>query len=770
MNMFQPRRLALVTLLLALLAIDLRAQRPPAADRPRDMIDRIFSAEFRGRPRPPVRWADGGASYIALEPAAGGGTDIVKYDTVTGGNRQVLVTAAQLTPKGTNAPLGIDNLSWSRDGSRVLIFTNAQRVWRTDTRGDFYVLDRKSGQLSKLGGDAPAASLMYAKFSPDGTKVAYVRQNDLYVESLTNRRIRRLTSDGSETIVNGGSDWVNEEELAISDAFRWSPDGRSIAFWQFDTRGVRNFPLIYNLGKQREIVTTLPEKETGPYPVLMNVPYPLAGTTNSAVRAGIVDAAGGGARWIRLPGDPREHYIARLEWADAATVVVQQLNRLQNTQIVFLADRSGTVRPMWRDRDEAFFSIGFGGLPEAVPLRSGTEFLVLSEKDGWQHAYRVTRDGSETLVTRGSFDVDSIAGVDEPTGWLYFIASPDNATQRYLYRTRLDGNGDPVRVTPADQAGTHTYDISPDGKYAFHSRSSFDDPGSRDLVSLPDHRMLRVIDDRRELKEKVADLVKPAVEYFKVDAGDGVQVDGWMIKPKDFDPARRYPVLVHIYGEPASQTVADSWKGAGGLYHRYVASLGYLVVSFDNSGTPALRGRAWRKAVYGAVGVLSSRQQAQALRSLGARHRFVDLDRVAVWGWSGGGTNTLNLLFRHPDLYKVGMAVAPVPDQRLYDTIYQERYMGLPQTNAAGYKAGAAINFAEGLKGDLLIVHGSGDDNVHIQGTELLVNRLIELGKPFDYMVYPDRSHGINEGPGTTTHVYHLLTRYLTTHLVPGPR
>jgi dipeptidyl-peptidase-4 len=264
-------------------------------------------------------------------------------------------------------------------------------------------------------------------------------------------------------------------------------------------------------------------------------------------------------------------------------------------------------------------------------------------------------------------------------------------------------------------------------------------------------------------------LIEPA-EFFKVDAGDGVTVDGWMIKPANFDPAKKYPVLVNIYGEPASQTVLDRWGGNGALFHRYIASLGYLVVSFDNSGTPAPRGRAWRKAIYGDVGVLSSKQQAQALRSLGKMDPFVDLDRIAVWGWSGGGTNTLNLMFRSPDLYKVGMAVAPVPDQRLYDSIYQERYMGLPQDNSDGYKKGSAINFAAGLKGHLLIVHGSGDDNVHYQGTELLVNKLIELGKSFDFMTYPDRTHGISEGPGTTVHVYHLLARYLTEHLPAGPR
>jgi dipeptidyl-peptidase-4 len=460
-----------------------------------------------------------------------------------------------------------------------------------------------------------------------------------------------------------------------------------------------------------------------------------------------------------------------MQWADARTLLVQQLNRLQNTDRFLLADAdNGSVREMWVDRDDAFITIGFGGVAAARPLHDGAEFLATSEKDGWMHTYRIARTGQETLVTRGDMDAISVAGVDEKHGWLYFAASPESATQRYLYRVPLDGKANPERVTPPTFTGSNTYSVSPDGRYAFHRFSSFDDPGIRELVELPDHHVVTVTDDYAALKEKIAPIVKPPVEFFKANAGDGVIVDGYIVKPSDFVAAKRYPVLVFIYGEPASQTVEDRWGGSTTLYHRYLASLGYLVVSFDNAGTPAPRGRAWRKAVYGAVGVLSSKQQAAALRWLAANRPYVDLDRVAVWGWSGGGTNTLNLVFRSPELYKVAMAVAPVPDQRLYDTIYQERYMGLPGTNADGYKQASAINFAEGLKGDLLIVHGSGDDNVHYQGSELLVNRLIELGKPFDFMTYPDRTHAIAEGPGTTPHLYHYLTRYLTAHLPGGPR
>ena len=763
------------TSILLFSAVLFARQATSAEQTPKDTITRIFTGEFRERPSPPPRWFEGGQSYIETEPSVGGlGSDVVKYDTATGKNREVLITAAQLTPAGAQEPFEITGLSWSKDNQRVLIFTNTRRVWRTNSRGDYWFFDRASGKLKKLGGDAPEASLMYAKFNPAATQVAYIKNNDIYVEDLASGDgdIQRLTHDGSHLVINGASDWVNEEELSLHDCFRWSSDGKRIAFWQFDLHGVGDFALMYYLGKEREVITGIPYPQTGPYPVEMQVPYPLAGTTNSAVRVGVVNADGkGSVKWMEVSGDPQQNYIARMQWADADTLLIQQLNRLQNTDNYLLADaRSGAVHQMWRDHDDAFISVGFGGLPEARPIHEGRQFLAVSEKDGWMHVWAIDRSGHETLVTRGAMDTAGIEGIDEKGEWLYFIASPDNATQRYLYRSPLDGSADPVRVTPANFVGANNYDVSPNGTYAFHTFSSLNDPGLREFVSLPEHKLVRMSSDSSESKKKIAQFLTLPAEFFKVDAGDGLMVDGWMIKPSNFDPSKKYPVLVNIYGEPAGQTTLDRWGGNGTLFHRYIASLGYLVVSFDNSGTPAPRGRAWRKAVYGDVGVLSSKQQAHALRSLGKVDTFVDLDRVAVWGWSGGGTNTLNLMFRSPELYKVGMAVAPVPDQRLYDSIYQERYMGLPQDNVDGYKQGSALNFAAGLRGHLLIVHGSGDDNVHYQGTELLVNKLISLGKPFDFMTYPDRSHAIFEGPGTTVHLYHLLARYLTEHLPAGPR
>jgi dipeptidyl-peptidase-4 len=377
-------------------------------------------------------------------------------------------------------------------------------------------------------------------------------------------------------------------------------------------------------------------------------------------------------------------------------------------------------------------------------------------------------------LTPGAFDVIEVLGVDPKEEWLYYMASPENATQRYLFRTRIDGTRNdgkakPERLTPANQPGSHSYHVSPDLEWAIHTYSTFDTPPVTDLVHLPEQKVQRVLEDNAKLRSNVKDLISSTVEFLRADIGDGVTLDGWLMKPKDFDPSKKYPVLVYIYGEPAAQTVVDRWDGFNGMFHRALARDGYIVASFDNRGTPAPKGSAWRKVIYGSVGVLSSKEQALALQAIEKTHPYIDPDRVAVWGRSGGASNTLNLMFRQPEVYKVGMAVAPVPDQRLYDTIYQERYMGLPEQNVEGYKSGSAINFAEGLQGKLLLVHGSGDDNVHYQGTELLVNRLIELGKPFDFMTYPGRTHSISEGSGTAYHLYSLLARYLEEHLPPGP-
>jgi dipeptidyl-peptidase-4 len=611
------------------------------------------------------------------------------------------------------------------------------------TAYDYWVLDKTDNSWHRLGGNT-TTGLLYAKLSPDGTRAAYVRENNLYVEDIRGGAVKALTSDGTPLIINGTSDWVYEEELSLRDAFQWSPDGSKIAYFQFDQSGVPEFTLI--------------NYTDGLYPVITRYPYPKAGQTNAAVRIGVVSALGGPTRWMKTPGDPRNTYIARMDWAaNSEEVILQHLNRLQNTNTVLLANaETGDVRTMFRDQDEAWVDYN----REFVWLENGKRLLFTSEREGWRHAYAVSRDGDARLITTGAFDLISISGVDQAGGWLYYIASPENATERYLYRSRLDGTGKPERVTPAGSPGTHTYNISPDCRWAFHGYSTFDTPGVSDLVRLPDHQAVRVFQDNTDLKAKVAPMLAGRTEMFQVDVGDGVKIDGWLIRPSTFDPSKKYPIIVNVYGEPALTTVNNSWGGNGRLLTAALADDGYLLVSFDNRGTPAPKGRAWRKVIYGAVGVLASKEQSAALRALAASHPYVDLTRVGVYGWSGGGSMTLNLMFRSPELYKVGVAGAPVPDQTLYDSIYQERYMGLPQENAAGYKAGSPITFAEGLQGKLLIIHGTGDDNVHFQGTQRLLNRLIELNKQFSFMEYPNRRHGIS-GIHLDTLRYGFLEQYL---------
>ena len=717
-------------------------------------LEQLFStATFFGEGFGPARWFEDGG-YTTLEPSEAypRSREIVRYDPKTGA-REVLVPAERLVPAGADTPLTISNYTWSPDGRKLLVFTNTRRVWRQNTRGDYWVLDLDTQALRQLGPDMPEATLMFTKFSPDGTRVGYVSQHNVYVENLADGRITPLTTDGSTTIINGTFDWVYEEEFGLRDGFRWSPDGTHIAYWQLDAGGVRDFLLINNTDSL--------------YSFTIPVQYPKAGTTNSAAKVGVVSAAGGATTWFSFSDDLRNHYIARMEWAaNSDAVVVQHLNRYQQTlELIFADARTGSHRVVFTERDDAWIDVG----DDLQWLNGGKQFTWVSERDGWRHVYLVGRDGETRLITPGDYDVVSVELIDEKGGWLYFITSPDNPTQRFLYRTRLNGKGKPERLSPAGQPGTHSYQMAPDAGWAFHTYSSFNTPSVIELVSLPDHKVVRTMVDNAELRARVDALTLGETRFFRVDIGDGVMLDGWEIRPPDFDASKKYPVLYYVYGEPAGQTVIDRWGGTTYLWHQMLAQQGYVVISIDNRGTPAPRGRVWRKSIYGQIGILASEDQAAAAKVINT-WPYVDASRIGIWGWSGGGSMTLNMMFRYPELYHTGMSVAPVPNQRFYDTIYQERYMGLPQENTEGYRLGSPITFAHQLEGNLLIVHGTGDDNVHYQGTETLINEMIAQNKVFTMMAYPNRSHGIYEGPNTSRHLRELLTRYLHENLPAGGR
>ncbi|KAL7469464.1 hypothetical protein ACHAXS_009717 [Conticribra weissflogii] len=891
--------------------------------------------------------------------------DLIWHDVATN-TTSVYVSSSLLIPPGHDAPLVIDDYALSPDKSRLLIFTNAQKVWRKKTRGDYWVLDitardlrqlgissdgvegsggssgsggggtggvvsgigsgvhgRGKGGRSKSNGNrgsgnggadnskynAPPASLMFATFSPAGDKVAYLSNNNLYVQDLHTFRITPLTVDGSSTIINGTFDWVYEEEFRLRKGFSWSPDGKRIAFWQLNQEGVRVVNLVNNTDHL--------------YPVVMGIPYPKAGEVNCACRIGVVEVEHGedddeedhssreedvggtedfsGAitkrrrpretndeendssppiTWIHIPGDSRNHYITSLDWIpnnnnnnnnhnnDKSLLVFQRLNRLQNTLHIITADptahqhahshghshqphgsssssssrshHNSKLTCTFIDRDEAWIDLPAATWTgeESSGIKfvdEGKKFLWLSERNGWRQLFLVERvvhggsgsggsggiarvgridgnGGGVWELTERGFDVLEIAGVDEDEngsgGWVYYIASPGDPLRRYLYRSRMDyatttsvtideptaTNTEDVtsnsfkippheRITPQTMPGTHSYRFSHDGKYAIHVYSAFTSPETTDIVRMPDHKTIHILADNREVRERISNGGLPEPEFFRVpitvndgyenetnsnstneasnDKESNLELDAYILHPPNFDHTKKYPVLFYVYGEPAMQVVRDIWGGRTSLWHMMLAQQNYVVCSIDNRGTPSPRGRAWRKCVYRKIGIIAPSDQAKATQAILKSRPYLDSNRVAIWGWSGGGSMSLNAIFRYPNLYHTAMSIAPVPNQRVYDTIYQERYMGLPSDNVEGFRDGSPITHAKNLKGNLLIVHGTGDDNCHYAGTEALINELILHNKQFSMMAYPNRSHSISEGVNTTRHLFTLLTNFL---------
>lgn len=745
----------LISLFLCCAVISSTFREARASERKLTLEDIYRNGEYSSRGISALRWADDGKSFYTLDRNTSiGGTDIV-LNNIRTGEKTVILPASSLIPEGKSAPLRISNYIWSLDHSQLLIFTNTKRVWRTNTKGDYWVISADGNGLRQLGRGFEQSELMFAKFSPDGTKVAYVYKNNIYCENLSDGKITQLTFDGNDVIINGNFDWVYEEELHQQDGFRWSPDSKRIAYWQFDTEGTGTFYMINNIDSV--------------YSKIIPFPYPKAGTTNSAARIGVVetDSPSPATRWFDIPGDPRNNYLARMEFVpNSNEVMIQQLNRLQNTNKVYYGNvETMALDNFLTDRDEAFLDIH----DNIIWTEGEKHFTWTSEKDGWRHLYMMSRDGkSEIPVTIGDFDVVNIVRIDPKGGYVYYIASPDNPVERYLYRSRLDGKGKAERVTPEGENGHHGYNISPDAKYAIHTFSNSETPTRYELVSLPSHKTVRILEDNSALAEKYAALGLQEKEFFRVDIGY-IELDAWMIKPSDFDPGKKYPVIFYIYGEPWNSTVQNSWSG-GDLWSRFLAEQGYIVMSIDPRGTNTPRGREWRKCVYGKIGIIPPADHAEAVRKITGTYQFVDAARIGIWGWSGGGSSTAHLMFRYPDIYSTGIAVAGVYSQYLYDTIYQERYMGLPSTNPDGYRDGSPITHASGLKGNLLLIHGTGDDNVHYQSCEMLVNELIRQNKMFSMLAYPMRSHGIYERENTTYHLYQSMLKYWLENLPAGGR
>ncbi|WP_103071988.1 S9 family peptidase [Aquimarina sediminis] len=697
-----------------------------------------------------LKWFEDGNSYTTLIPSFEneGYYDILRTDIKTD-TQSILIPATWMIPKGKDAPLQIEDYSWSNDKTKVLLFTNSSRVWRYNTKGDYWVLNLKTKKLSKLGGaKAKPSSLMFAKFSPNGNKVGYVREHNIYIESLVDNKITPLTTDGTSKIINGTFDWAYEEEFSCRDGFKWSPDGSKIAYWRIDASFIKNFLMINNTDSI--------------YSYTIPVQYPKAGEKPSEAKIGVVNSLGGNTTWMKLSGDANNQYIPRAIWKpDSKSLLIQHLNRAQNHNKVTLCNvADGSTRVIHEDKETAWLDV----VDDFQYLDDQNTFTWVSEKSGWRAVYHI-KNGKETQITPTNSDMINVVLTDEKNGWLYYISSPENATQRYLYRTKLNIKGIAERLSPKNQPGTHTYDIAPNGKYAQHTYSRSGLPPITDIITLPDHKVIKTLVSNEKLKKQIETIDSNPQEFFQITLDDGTSLDAYMIKPPGFDSTKKYPVLFHVYGEPWSQTVLDSWGGNNYLWHTMLSQQGYIIMSIDNRGTPAPKGRKWRKCVYGQIGVLSSSDQAKGVKEILKMFDFIDANRIGIWGWSGGGSMTLNALFRYPEIYKMGMAVAPVSDQRLYDNIYQERYSGIPQLMPESYAKGSPVNFAKNLKGDLLLIHGTGDDNVHYQSIEVLINELIRHNKIFSMVSYPNRSHGIYEEENTSRHLRETLTKYLKTNL-----
>jgi dipeptidyl-peptidase-4 len=686
-----------------------------------------------------VSMADG-LHYTSLDENLRGELYITKYEYKTGKKSGVIVRAADLVSKGSSSHINIDSYSFSNDESKLLIATETEKIYRHSTRENYYVYDLKTFTLTKV---SDGEKQMYASFSPDGSKVAFVRNNNIFVKDLSNGKEIAVTTDGKQNnIINGATDWVYEEEFAFEQAYQWSADGSKIAYYKFDESRVKEFEMN--------------EYNANLYPTVYRFKYPKAGEENSIVTIHIYDFKQASTRPVDI-GKETDQYIPRIKWTnDANTLSLLRMNRLQNKlELLFANASSGETKVILTEKSQTYIEV----TDNLYFSNDNKSFTWSSDMDGFYHLYLYDMNGVIiNQITKGNWDVLELNGIDESTKTVFYSSDETSVTERCLYSVYLDGSGKQKLSTGK---GTNSVEFSSGFKYYINTFSDANTPPYITLHSA-DGKLIRVLEDNAQLKKDLSEYNLSKKEFFTFVTSENVELNAWIMKPVDFDPAKKYPVLLTFYGGPHNNEVSNEWGSSSYLWHCLLAQKGYLVACVDNRGTEG-RGRDFKKCTYKQLGKLETQDQIEAAKFLG-EWAYVDKTRIGVQGWSFGAYLSSLCMTKGANYFKTGIAVAPVTNWRFYDTIYTERYLSTPQDNPKGYDENSPINFAVLLKGKYLLIHGSADDNVHLQNTVEMSSALIKANKQFEQFIYPDKNHSI-KGGSTRLHLYSKMTDFLLKNL-----
>lgn len=704
-------------------------------------FDQVFDGTFNPSGVSAFNWMKDGRFYTALQrnPSTGE-RELIKYGLLDGSS-EVLLRESELVRSDNGESVQMGTYSFSADEQKLLIMANRQSIWRRSYLADHYVFDLRARTLMPLSKAEGRQSV--AELSPQGSRAAFTRGNNLYWVDLETGVETAITNDGKwNEIINGSSDWVYEEEFGFSKAWFWSPDGNRIAFYRFDETAVKEFSF---------------QTWQTDYPGEVKYKYPKAGETNSVVAIGVYDIPSRKTTWMDV-GAEKDQYIVRLNWTQSSdALAIRRMNRLQNRQDLMVANvATGATRVIKTETNDAWIAAN----DDLTFLSNGREFIYVSEEDGWNHIYLYNLDGTLVRqITRGDWEVTRFLGFDEASGYLYYISTEGSSMERHVFRIRIDGSG---KSKLSKHAGMNTVNMTRDFAYYVNTVSSNAMP-TRVSLHNADGSEIRVLEDNSDLLETMGQYALPTREFLEIPVADGTPLNAYIIKPVDFDPNKRYPVLMYVYGGPGSQNVNNSFgSGSRTAWHNLLVQDGYLVVCVDNRGTGG-RGAKFKKQVYLNLGKYETEDQIAAAKWLGSQG-YVDPSRIAIWGWSYGGYMSSMALALGSDVFKLAIAVAPVTHWKFYDTIYTERYMSTPQLNPDGYAYGAPTTHASKIKGKYLLIHGTADDNVHFQNAVVMADELIKAGVQFDTMFYPDKNHGISGG-NTQRHLYEYMRSYILKNL-----